>query len=315
MILDVDADLVEKAVLAAATRGGFSGFHREREAAYRIADPEARDRAFAEVHQRWFQALALDGTLRALLAEQPALGRGVARTVVAAASLPEQEGADLYVVGGSGPLAERRRVVVRLRPETLLEASTLVPLIRRELLFVADMLDPSFGYEPRLPPCPSGATEDRLLMDRYSALWDASVTGRLVRAGSLPPAARERALARYLRAFPMLADDAGPFERLFTGDRPSHGELVRLALDPRGGRPACEPGSRCPLCSMPSYEFVGELTDAVQAAIAADFPAWTSEEGACVQCVALYEAHLPPVREGARGGEALDVQDGSSPAE
>lgn len=42
-------------------------------------------------------------------------------------------------------------LVVRLRPQSLLDQGALRTLLRRELLHVADMLDPAFGYLKELP--------------------------------------------------------------------------------------------------------------------------------------------------------------------
>ena len=44
------------------------------------------------------------------------------------------------------PRKRRPRIVVRLRPQSLLDPEALRTLLRRELLHVADMLDPAFGY-------------------------------------------------------------------------------------------------------------------------------------------------------------------------
>jgi len=293
VILEVNDRLVEEAVLGAAADE--RRFHREREAAYSTSDRDARERAFAELHRRWFCELGLDRPIRAALGEHPAFAATVSRCAVSAAARAAEEGAELFVRADLPEGAERRRLVVRLRARTLLDETAALALLRAEFLHVADMLDPSFGYQPRLPPASAGPTEDRLLLERYGAAWSATVVGRLVRRGQLPPAARDRALARFLAAFPMFKGDPEPAFGRFFGARPSHAEMVRFAQAPRAETLAPnDRGSRCPLCALPSYSFE-EVRDArVRAAIASDFPEWNARHHACPQCADLYRARAAP---------------------
>jgi hypothetical protein len=140
------------------------------------------------------------------------------------------EGSELFVRADDGtPAALRRRLVVRMRAETLVDPARCRALLRRELLFAADMIDADFGYEPSLHPSPSPA-EDRRVAARYGAAWAATVVGRL---GKLLPAdAHAEAAERFLSAFPMLGAAAREvFDRLLSR-RPTHADLARLAADP-----------------------------------------------------------------------------------
>ena len=59
------------------------------------------------------------------------------------------------------------------------------------------------------PPASVGRTHERLLRDRYRAAWNATVDGRLVRAGKLDAAAREQRWAEFAAVFGTL-DEAAP---------------------------------------------------------------------------------------------------------
>jgi hypothetical protein len=151
------------------------------------------------------------------------------------------------------------------------------------------MLDPAFGYEPRLHPSDAGPTYDRLLLERYSALWSTTVAGRLVRSRMLPPTARGPAFSRFVAAFPALAATEAAFERLFSGDRPTHAELVRFAQAPNAVTGAQSRTWRCPLCGCPVQGSRDVADDALTMRIRRDFPSWQPEAGACLRCRELYE--------------------------
>jgi hypothetical protein len=101
-------------------------------------------------------------------------------------------------------------------------------LLRHELLHVADMLDPGFGYEPRMG---AGAPLlDHGRQERYRVLWDTYVEGRLVRSGVAPAIVRAERLREFTRAFPALGTrTAAAFERFFDAPRCTHAELVAVA--------------------------------------------------------------------------------------
>ncbi len=284
----------------------------EREKPYRIDDPEERERAFHALYRRWFGALELDRPLTEALARYPEVGRAVAACTVVPAIRRADEGAELFVRPcDARTVPEDRRLVIRMRWETLVDSSATRALLDREMLHADDMVDPSFGYEPGLGHSPGGQTADRLLLDRYAALWGASVAGRLARQGRAPPSAREEALARFVAAFPMLADDPESSFSQFWDGRPTHREIVEFARSPRGlaSGSGPEPGSRCPLCAMPSYHFAERVGSRVAEAIAFDFPDWHPVAGVCLQCAEIYRTRAEQVRfeSAAVGPERLPV--------
>lgn len=284
--IDYEPRLVEETVLAALRgRRDARGFWQERDRLYEMADAESRERGFAALHGRWFERLGVERRIREVLDEHPGIAARCGRSVVARAVTDAEEAADLLVAPGGPPT-----LLIRLRPETLNSPESLGRALRRELLHVADMLDPRFGYAPCLPPSAAGPVHDRLLTDRYRVLWDAYVAGRLVRRGQAPPTVREERLGDFARAFAGLGEGAeAAFERFFGARELTHAELVAFARGV-GDRAAAR---RCTLCGLPSQAFdpaPDRLPRTVLAAIGGDFPSWTPGAGVCSRCVELYSA-------------------------
>jgi hypothetical protein len=295
--LRYDPHLVEEAIfLVVKDRPQERIFHRGRDQLYRIADAEARDRAFQEYHSSWFTRLGLHLPLEQALAEQPTILQAVHTCVVGYAPTQKDEGAELFVSPPAAGLNERERraVGVLLRPVSFLDPDTLLGLLRHELLHIADMLDPDFGYEPAFPQPQGGPAAEHLLRDRYRMLWDTTINGRMVRRGWASPAIRERCLRDFTHVFPLLGAGAlAAFARFFDTGPHTHAELLAAARE-LGGNPR-KPGQsgRCPLCRFPTYVFEPHpeyLPTPVIARIAQDFPAWRPAHGLCVQCADLYRA-------------------------
>jgi hypothetical protein len=296
-----DPGLVEEAsFLAVRGRPQERAFHAGRDRLYNLAHAEAQDRAFQDYHALWFTRLGLGAAIEQAFAEQPSIAQTVPGCVVGRALNRKDEGAELFV----SPLAEglserdRRSVGLFLRPESLLDPDTLLGFLRHELFHIADMLNPDFAYEPTLPQSEGGPVYDRLLRDRYRALWDATIDGRLLRRGWVSSSVRERCLRDFARAFPMLGARAveafaKAFARFFDIDQHTHAELVAFAGNPGGVSGPLSHGGRCPLCRFPTYAFephAEQLPTAVIARITRDFPAWLPSQGLCPQCADLYRA-------------------------
>lgn len=283
--LEYEPDLVEAAVLE-ALRGHPEEprFRRERDPIYEIPDTEARDAEFRHLGVRWFERLALAEPLDLALGEAPNVTAGCGRAIVGRARTARDEVADLRV-GSSG----RPTLLIRLRAETLARRDRALPVLRHELAHVADMLDPAFGYEPRLA---AGSAREPLLRDRYRALWDTLIDGRLSRLGRAPASARIDRWRDFIRAFPELGEGAeAAFARFWDGPRPAHADLLAFAAGEADGTRRPE----CPLCRLPARDFEPEpetLPEAVATAIAGDFPWWTPDAGLCRRCAELYRARV-----------------------
>jgi hypothetical protein len=287
--------LVEEAVLRASVgRREARPFRHERDRLYAVDDMDERERAFQALSLSWFDRLQLGAPVFAALGELPLLAKHCARCVVSAAPRRREEGADLLVaVHGS---VVDRTVAVRLRPIAFTAPDELLAFLRFELLHVSDMVDPAFGYVPELPDRGWESAPAQLLRDRYRAVWDVTVAGRLVRRGHAGEELRRAVYAGFSAAFPMHGDSVdAAFMRFFTADHPTHRELAACGADARAsaGSRGLAPGARCPLCRCPTYAAepdAAALPRAVIEQIRADFPTWEPAAGLCRQCADLYRA-------------------------
>jgi hypothetical protein len=297
--VEYEPALVEAAVLLAA---GPDHRHPElragRDACYAIADPESRDLAFRALFARWFERLGLAAPLAAALRGEPVVARGVARCVVVATAPGGLEGGELY---GAPPAGERPIALLRVRPRTLADPAQALAGFRRELLHLADLLDPAFGYDPASLRTPQGALPPALLRERYRVLWAVSVAGRLARRGGLPEDELAARRAEFTAAFPMLgsAGEAG-FRRLLDGGARTHPELLALAREPERllGAPWRGPvsGAPCPVCGRRLHAGVPDPA-ALPAPVLARLRAGgrgRAEDGVCRLCADLCAAGTGP---------------------
>lgn len=301
-LVEYQPALVEAAVLVAArARREERALLRERDPLYEIADGEERDSAFVRLYARWFERLALHRSLEDGLAERPVIATSCERRVVARVLDRRDEAADLLGAPSARPI-----LLVRMTADTLGAPERALAFLRRELLHVADMLDPAFGYpirgheRPHAQPvgdttpgagareaAGSGWPPEPAVRDRYGVLWDVTVDGRLARSGQAPATARADRWRDFQRAFPTLAETA--FERFWRADRCTHADLLAFARGDAARR-------LCPLCGFPSGGAEpGPLPPSVLAAIAADFPTWGPGAGICARCAEVYAvAHRRP---------------------
>lgn len=298
ILLRYDPRLIEEAVfLALRNHPDGRQYQEGRERVYETGDARERDRVFGELNKEWLVRLGLNKAVEQSLAEQPEISSRASSCFVGRVAQTKEEGAELFVAPDEQLDATACRIVsILLRPESMLQPETLLTFLRHELFHIADMLDPAFAYEPALPKAEGGPTYDTLITNRYRALWDVTINGRMMRRGWLPATAREQQLGDFLNAFPMFEENhEESFSPFFDSEQPKHAELVAFAFDPRAasGRRIHKsaPGNHCPLCRFPTHAFEPEpdsLGAAVREAITQDFPSWTPSRGLCVQCADLY---------------------------
>ncbi len=306
MTVSYDAWLIEEAVFK-ATRGlpaeDRRAYDRPRVRVYEISDPDERETQFRRLNEEWFRRLGLHKTLERAVLERPGLAARLATCLVIPAASRKEELADLWDASGrqgseaggawSGPCDGA--LVIRLRPESFLNADELLGFLRHELMHVADMLDPAFQYEPDLPASHAGPSHDNILRDRYRVLWDATIDGRLCRAGLLTARTREIRLLEFARTFPNLGPQTEEeFSRWFEDPCPNHHEMIAFVLAPGpAGTPSRQRDARCPLCLFPVAELDADperLSAAARREIQIHHPDWCIEDGLCSQCADLYEA-------------------------
>lgn len=299
-VVEYDPRLVEAAALAALRgRPDEAEFRAAGDAVYVTADLEEREAQFRALHAGWFERLGLGAGVAEALREEPTVPAGIDRCLVTLAPARRDEGAELFVAAPEARGRTRRTLVLALHPDSFADPAQLRALLRRELLHVADMLDPAFGYSPRDPV--AVVLPAALFRARYGVLWDVLVEGRLVRRGWAPAAVRAQRLREFTATFPMLGDETeAAFAHLFDGDPLTHADLLRLAIEPervlRSGRGGPHPGERCPLCACPSHTFAPDpdrLPQAIQERIHRGFPRWQPTDGLCQQCADLYGALVP----------------------
>jgi hypothetical protein len=229
-----EATLVEGAVLLAErglSRAEAARFRAQRDRIYECADDDEREARFEELHGRFFIQFGLDRPLHAVLAEYPEILYRVGGCHVSRAVAARDEGADLRDrlspdtdIGRSRPL-----LVFRLRPESLLDPGRLSSFFRHELQHVADMLDPAFGYQRELPVDGDDPARANLARERYRAVWDATVHGRLGSRHGFEAKTREDRRSAFVRAFPALGDGAEPaFERWLKEPSPTHRAILEF---------------------------------------------------------------------------------------
>ena len=299
--LEYDPRLVEEAVLLSLEgHPEETQFRRERDRVYELASEDEREARFSQLHGQWFVQLQLGRPIVEALEEQPGLIQQARRCAVLPAITAREEGADLHdwLGGGDG---QPTAILMKLKPRRLLNPAQLRGWLRHELMHIADMLDPNFGYERLIPSSDLGPAYANLLRDRYRVLWDTWIDGRLHRRGWLPVEVREKRLAEFVSTFAMMGQEAEEkFQQLFESDTQTHRGLMALAQSP-AEHAAATPGSAphsqiCPLCRFPTFQLVrgtaglGELSQDVLDEIAADFPHWQPGEGLCGQCAELYGA-------------------------
>jgi hypothetical protein len=339
MLTHYDEDFVEGAV-SLCTSGGHAAiptaqirrFQAEREKCYAVLDPDERNAAFFQVHLAWFREWRLDQTLQSFVEEFPLLTKALHLLAWRKARTQSDEGAELYVQSRAGvspaqssarrcdtvsasdaagaagtgetPALPSRNAVVAMRPERFERNGCLGLFLRHELTHLHDMVDPSFGYSPELPPLGRVTAPPRLIRERYRLLWDITIDARLRRVGHAVSGTREQQEKLFQRAYAFWGEEQrrSVFGELSSTLEPRHARLLTLAADPRDLAHAAGPlpGSPCPLCGFSTFEWaaVGLLNDSSRARLKSEFPHWIPEQGLCKRCAETYEVsgqfELPP---------------------
>ena len=266
---------------------------------YEVADAEERENLFNDLNGSWFVRLGVGRPVEQALQEQAIIIEKVENCFIVRATRAKEEGAELFVAQDANQnMVEHRTLRVLLRPQSLFDGEGLTAFLRHELFHIADMLDPTFGYQPTLRKAEGGPTYDTLISSRYRALWDATINGRMLRRGWCDASVREQQFSDFVEAFPMLQDRVEElFSVFFDSEQPKHADLARFAFDPRQATGTLQrhaaPGTHCPLCKFPTHAFETEpdnLGAEALAAINEDFPNWAPSHGLCSQCADLYRA-------------------------
>ncbi len=235
LTIEYEQSLVETAVFLAVRSDQRleCELHQTVDRLYEIPDEELRQREFVPVFRDFFTKLGFDRLIAGLLAERPQISELVDRCVVREAARRKAESAELLVQSDQdGHEFGGKTLVFQLCPQSFIETDRLVPLMRRELLHVADMLDERFGY---LRETFSGEpSRQNLQRDRYRVLWDIYVEGRLERERSGVNGEKERLERAFGRVFAndIAGTDGGVFARVLDAPLLTHRNLMDWAREP-----------------------------------------------------------------------------------
>lgn len=295
MQLQYDEDVVEAAVFCRAAGRGHpvpsfqaARFHRERERLYAITDAEERNRRFFHLHLEWFREWGLEELLTRPLQEYSLLRLHVRTLVLRKARGPREEGAELYVNGSV------RTGVISLRPERLASGTEAAGFLHHEFFHLQDMVDPAYGYEPELAISLASASQQRLTRERYGVLWDASIDGRLTRAGRPTAGTKELRWLEFDQAFAFWPESKREevFAWAWHSPSPTHKQFREWVSDPRqlDSSAGPQPGGLCPLCRFPTFAWAQAMTleERTLLAIRGEFPGWSPGQGVCGRCVEIY---------------------------
>ncbi|MDA1190368.1 MAG: hypothetical protein O3A46_01645 [Candidatus Poribacteria bacterium] len=338
----VDRQLTEKIVLRvvddARRRGDHPMSDEYHDATVNFYDLPKRDRAsaFDTLHRDMFDRFGFPSLVKELLDDFPILREQVGSVLIGSASSGKDESVDLDT--GVNHTDRKRRIGMRLQPERFIDLIRLRQRLRVEWLQLQDTIDPTFQYDTSqrwddLPPM-----EQNILRDRYGALWNIAVEGRLARQFGENERARMNLLDQFNRLYRKHPDNVRDvvFQRLWDEGVTPHPSLVALTENRRAfgefysGRSVeslsdereqdiseeivPNVGDPCPLCRFPTYRWViraatlngegaktvgvGEIFERIQA----EHPNWKPEYGVCERCYERYEllSTVPPQSERAQ---------------
>jgi len=228
------SDLAEEAVFLFMSRGGEGdpiearSWHREREPLYLAPNGPEREARFHEHALRWFERLALGAPVERAARSCPRAVGVLASIEVRRVVRSRDEGSEVF--GSEDPSAGgARSLVLGVLPCRFLEPQALERIARRELLYVEDMADPAFEFDPRRRH--AGAEDParrELVSDRFRVLWEARIDGKLARpASALPPST-----ARFRQSFGKSFDPEAVeslFREAWSGELATHAALLERA--------------------------------------------------------------------------------------
>ncbi len=233
---EYDPQLVEQATFLAARQDAEKEctLHETLDRLYCIDDGELRQRLFREWNGGLFRRFGLDQVVPSYVRGFPLINGGLERCVVREADRARAQSVDLYREKSGGETALGHRVmIVALCPDAFLEPGRLGPWLYRQLQHIEDMLEERFAYEPNLPDL--AAPRQNAVRDRYAAIWDVYVEGRLIRSGKLQEDNVQRLWPVFCKAFPSDAVSTvrGMFEKVLAADVLTHPQILAWATEPR----------------------------------------------------------------------------------
>lgn len=286
------------------------------------------EEAFHSVYKRFFMLLGFDDLIKEALSGYPIIDEKVAEVIVRKTRLiTEGAGEKEQIIFTYGQeeeanLSQRKIedkergtlscISLSVNPERFFDKEALKRFLCHELMHVADMLDPEFHYEiTKLGVNPS---EECIIKNHYSLIWDIYIDQRLVKSERLDPKAKEERRQEFDSMYRSLPDDEriSIFEGLWSKERLTNKEILACAKDParlldyqaslteeqiekrktEKKKKIHLPGMLCPLCKFPTHHWIKEesILKEVIEQIKKDAPTWDPEDGLCMRCDEVYRA-------------------------
>jgi hypothetical protein len=308
--IEYDHQLVDDIVCKGLVRQEASGdcslyneYHEKRNAIYEMPE-ERRPRRFRELDEEFFNRLGYGDFLRDAFEEYPDIESAIKEVHVRRATTRKNEGSNL--------VDEGTKVIIRLYPELFVEGSKEIRrVIRHELMHVSDMINSAFEYNV-YEEFATSPMEERIITDRYRLFWDISIDGRLANKGLETTASKEERKKEFDSFFSKIPEDTREliFDKMWNADETiTHPRLVELSKDTNkvlalaaGSRSAEElvedakalgpvPGTTCPLCGFPSFDWIEEVAqdEDIAKIINEEFPDWKPQDGVCERCAEYYK--------------------------
>jgi hypothetical protein len=296
----------------------YKEFHQYADPIYERFSLDDREAEFKKLYQYMFGIWGFADIIRDTFNEFPTLRESIGIVLIRGVLKEDQEGVDILRKWGSveQDLARQfeekglKGVGIKLLPRRFYDPA-LTRYCRHELMHIADMLDPIFGYDPDTK-VGQNPGEETLILHRYRVLWCLNIDSRLQAVGKesmLNKDDRFKEFRSWHRKIPA-TQLRSVFEGLWQTDSLTHSELVEMATDTtrvldralevEGSElPETQtkvmlmPGFPCPLCRFPTYNWVENLDTSIEKHVL-DFirenhPGWDTEFGACDRCVEVYK--------------------------
>jgi hypothetical protein len=296
----------------------YKEFHQHADPIYERFSLDDREAEFKKLYQYLFGIWGFSDIIRDAFEEFPDLKARIGIVLIKGVLKEDQEGVDILRKWGSveHDLAKQfeekglKGVGIKLIPRRFYDPA-LTRYCRHELMHIADMLAPEFGYDPDTK-VGQNPGEETLILQRYRVLWCLNIDSRLHAAGKESMLSKEDRFKEFRSWYRKIPSTQlkSVFEGLWQTDALTHSELVELAADTTRvmeraleiegsevpeiqNRIMLMPGFPCPLCRFPTYSWVENLDTSVEKHVL-DFirenhPGWDTEFGACDRCVEVYK--------------------------
>lgn len=275
----------------------YEQYHNLSDRIYELDDEDERSDGFVELNKEFFNTLGFSEVVRGVVNEFPEFHEKIEEIHIRKPTTMIEVGSDL--------VDERRKAVIRLFPEQFMDITHLRKFIRHELMHVVDMLGEKFGYkEGKLAKLP---VEETIVREKYKLFWDIFIDSRLEKRGKETVRSKDERFGEFEKLYARLPADGkkAVFEGLWKEENLTHDKAVELAKDftklvavyggtlqegVKEAKKVLIPGSPCPLCSFPTFNWLdtASLDEQIIRLIKADFPDWQIDDGICDRCAECY---------------------------